>query len=178
MVVRHGRNKQYIVLGEKRSEDELSVSQSSQENFSNMRRKRQKQRAGDSTMVEHSISSTVVGVKDAVPDTAAMPSCPRARKMCVDSQKTVIHLICILIINYEYVINNEKRNGCIPFSSLIFLCTCLNVKRNSGVPKIGSLGKFWNFVIEILSGYLEPLFSVNLDAINFGILSNWSVMSV
>ncbi|XP_040369602.1 uncharacterized protein LOC112190686 isoform X2 [Rosa chinensis] len=88
MVVRHGRNKQYIVLGEKRSEDELSVSQSSQENFSNMRRKRQKQRAGDSTMVEHSISSTVVGVKDAVPDTAAMPSCPRARKMCVDSQKT------------------------------------------------------------------------------------------
>lgn len=70
MAVRHGRNKQYIVLGEKRSEDELSVSQSSQENFSNMRRKRQKQRAGDSTMVEHSISSTVVGVTDAVPDTA------------------------------------------------------------------------------------------------------------
>ncbi|KAM5581879.1 hypothetical protein ABKV19_010892 [Rosa sericea] len=97
MAVRHGRNKQYIVLGEKRSEDELSVSQSSQENFSNMRRKRQKQRAGDSTMVEHS-----------VPDTAAMPSCPRARKMRVDSQKTVIHLIRILIINYEYVINNDK----------------------------------------------------------------------
>lgn len=47
-----------------------------------------------------------------------------------------------------------------------------------GIAKDWILGKLWDFFIVMFSGYLEPVFSVNLAAINFGMLSNWSGMSV
>ncbi len=82
---------------------------------------------------------------------------------------------CTWLSYYAAGQNGLDKGQWIHLSSLYFVHMFEYAKEFS-VAKHWILGKFWDFIVEILSGYLVPMIAVNLGAIKFDILSNWSLM--